>query len=62
VDCPASFAFAATGALEGITAIFGQGLLSLSEQQLIDCGPVNNTNLPIEPSQCVNRTIKSAFD
>ena len=36
-QCGACWAFSTTGALEGIKALTGHGLTSLSEQQLIDC-------------------------
>ena len=35
--CQACSAFATTGALEGLKAISGRGLTSMSEQQLLDC-------------------------
>lgn len=42
-QCGSAWAFSATGAVEGLGAISGKGLMSLSEQQLIDCsGPVGN--------------------
>lgn len=36
-QCDSSWAFAATGAIEGHDAVLGRGLHSVSEQQLIDC-------------------------
>ncbi|KAK4859647.1 hypothetical protein QYF36_009203 [Acer negundo] len=36
-SCGASWAFAATGAMEGINKIVTDSLVSLSEQELIDC-------------------------
>ena len=37
-DCASAWAFAATGAIEGANKIIGNELVSLSEQQIIDCG------------------------
>jgi C1A family cysteine protease len=36
-QCGSGWAFAATGAIESLGEITGHGLLSLSEQQLVDC-------------------------
>ena len=36
-QCGGCWAFSSTGALEGLKAISGQGLTSMSEQQLMDC-------------------------
>ena len=36
-QCGGCWAFSTTGAMEGLKAIAGQGLTSLSEQQLMDC-------------------------
>ena len=40
-DCGASWAFAATGALEGVHKITSGKLESFSEQQQIDCNELN---------------------
>lgn len=37
--CGSCWAFAATGATEGAWAVAGNSPISLSEQQMIDCGP-----------------------
>ena len=37
VQCGASYAFAATGVLEGVKALTSDKLVSLSEQNIIDC-------------------------
>ena len=43
IKCLVGWAFSATGALEGLRAIQGYGLVKLSEQQLVDCsGPYYN--------------------
>jgi len=41
-DCGASWAFSATGAVEGLVAIMRKPLPNLSEQQLIDCSRDGN--------------------
>ena len=35
--CSSSYAFAAIGALEGATALSGDGLVALSAQNIVDC-------------------------
>ena len=35
--CSCSYAFAATGALEGACALSGESLVSLSAQNIVDC-------------------------
>ena len=43
IKCLVAWAFSATGAMEGLRAIQGHGLVKLSEQQLVDCtGPYGN--------------------
>ena len=38
--CDSGWAFSAAGAVGSADAIFGRGLVSLSEQQLVDCSPL----------------------
>ena len=42
-QCGSDWAFAAAGALEGLSAITGHNLPNLSEQQLVDCGGAFHT-------------------
>lgn len=59
VDCNFSWAFAATGALEGARAINLGTLTSLSEQELIDCA--TDCGAPVSPGQCTCPQLGCAF-
>jgi len=52
--CGSCWAFSATGALEGLKAIRGEGLVKLSEQQMMDCSTSNHS--------CNGGWMASAFD
>jgi cathepsin L len=54
-QCNSSWAFAATGALEGVAAIVNSTLLSFSEQQLLDCSASYGTG------NCNGGLMDSAF-
>lgn len=44
-QCGASYAFAAIGSLEGMNALANEKMISLSEQNIIDCSGNTHTEL-----------------
>jgi len=58
-ECRASWAFSATGAVEGAWALAGNKLVSLSEQELTDCAGVQGTCVkPGSPTAGFNYAIQ----
>jgi C1A family cysteine protease len=54
--CGGDFAFAAAGAVDSLEAIFGEGLASVSEQQLLDCTSAYGGK------GCAGASLDTAFD
>ena len=58
--CSASYAFAVVGALEGAVALSGDGLVSLSTQNIVDCsGKV--LHIETHPAQIVSKILVLHF-